>query len=401
MSNQALPQWRETSLGDLADVVGGGTPPRENPDFFGNYIDWVTPTDLAPIGTVTALGTVAEGLSEEGLAKSSAKPLPPGSVLFSSRASIGKIAVTDRTCATNQGFANLVPREGVDPWFLAYLLCHNIPAIVRLAGETTYKEVSRKNLKAFRLDVPPLDEQRRIVARIRECLECVDEIRALTAEALREHEALFAAALGDVERAASWPRVPIGELVTTRNGRSIRSTGDDGNGYVLTLSAVRDVSVDFTKRKRVEVDEKTAETFRVRAGDVFVSRSNTRELVGLSAVAETAPEERVIFPDLLIRLTPKDSRVTSRYLAYALRFPSVRDQIMAHAKGTSQSMVKISAGSLGKVVVPLPPREQQEDLLVKLEEAWRVSSLLADAFASNDPSVLSQAILRKAFAGEF
>src|SRR5437667_2939537 len=98
-------------LSDVSVLVGGGTPPRANGDFFGSDIDWVTPSDLAPIGEVRILGPVAERLSHQGLANSSAKELPPGTVLFSSRASIGKIAIADRVCCTNQGFVNFIPRQ--------------------------------------------------------------------------------------------------------------------------------------------------------------------------------------------------------------------------------------------------------------------------------------------------
>ena len=141
--------WQEKPLDQLARLVGGGTPRRSNPEYFGNDIDWVTPSDLPAIGQVEVLGPVAEGLTKRGLAKSSAKEIASGSVLYSSRASIGKVAVTDRLCATNQGFANFLPKAGVvDPWFLAYLLCHHTPAITRLAGETTYKEVSRSKLES-------------------------------------------------------------------------------------------------------------------------------------------------------------------------------------------------------------------------------------------------------------
>src|SRR5712691_6891879 len=86
------------ALEEIARIEGGGTPSRNNDSFFGGDIPWVTPTDLPPIGRVTTLGPVAGSITAAGLANSSAKLIPEGSVLFSSRASIGKIAVTDRKC---------------------------------------------------------------------------------------------------------------------------------------------------------------------------------------------------------------------------------------------------------------------------------------------------------------
>ena len=394
--------WEEKSLDQLATLVGGGTPSRSDPEYFGTDIDWVTPRDLRPIGQVEVLGLVAEGLTKSGLASSSAKEIASGSVLFSSRASIGKIAITDRVCATNQGFANFVPKKGVvEPWFLAYLLCHHTPAITRLAGETTYKEVSRSKLRTFKVCVPCLEEQKRIAERIRACFDRVEEIEFLKKGSRVEAAALLASFLGDLERVSRWPQVALGELITSKNGRSIRSTGEGGNGYVLTLSAVRDVSLDFSMRKHVELEAKTAQTFQVKGNDVFVSRSNTRDLVGLSAVAGSEPQGATIFPDLLIRLHPIDERILPRFLAYALRFPTVRDQIKARAKGTSQSMVKISGASLKEVLIPVPHKIEQEAAVATLDEAHEVNGLLTGSLDSPETSLLRQAVLRKAFAGEF
>ena len=89
------------TLEDVAVLVGGGTPSRSMTEYFGGKVPWVTPSDLPPLGAVRLLGPVAEHITEAGLRNSSATLVPPGTVLFSSRASIGKIAVADRECSTN------------------------------------------------------------------------------------------------------------------------------------------------------------------------------------------------------------------------------------------------------------------------------------------------------------
>jgi type I restriction enzyme, S subunit len=187
--------WKRTSLGAIAALLGGGTPKRSDASNFGNYIDWVTPSDLAPIGEVKPLSKVKEGLSEKGLSTSSAKLMPSGSVLFSSRASIGKIAVADREFCTNQGFVNFIPNKNkVDAWFLAFLLRYHTNDILKLAGETTYKEIGRKKLNPFPIQIPPLKEQRRIVDRIRELLKRVEEIHSLRARSRKEAKSIFLSA---------------------------------------------------------------------------------------------------------------------------------------------------------------------------------------------------------------
>jgi type I restriction enzyme S subunit len=101
--------WKRCRLDELANIQGGGTPSRSDDSFFGGGIPWVTPTDLPGIGRVATLMGTKETLSVSGVQNSAARLIPPGSVLFSSRATIGKIAVTEFECATNQGFINLTP----------------------------------------------------------------------------------------------------------------------------------------------------------------------------------------------------------------------------------------------------------------------------------------------------
>lgn len=385
----------------VAELVGGGTPPRSNKDYFGGPIPWVTPSDLPPIGIVAPLGTVRESLTEAGLNASSAKLLNPPAVLFSSRASIGKIAVASRTCATNQGFINFLPDiSRLDPWFLAYYLRFKTPDILQLAGETTYKEVSRGKLRDFPMWLPPLSEQRRIVARIQECLARVEEAQRLQHLALKELDAVLPAYLSELEQSLECPRVAVKELVvSTQNGRSIRSNGDSGNGRVLTLSAVRTPTLDLSAAKTVELDCRTAQNYAIYKGDVFVSRSNTSELVGFAAVANCDGPTNTIYPDLLIRLKPRIERVAPSYLAQALRFPSSRRQIRACAKGTSQSMVKISGAELREVTIPLPALADQEKIVAKIEAIQATCGGLSKALSLN-PQALADAVLKKAFAGE-
>lgn len=402
-----LPGWTRIKLADIATIQGGGTPSRSQPSFFGGELPWVTPSDLAPIGEVTTLGEVAESLTQEGLRASSAKLLPPGSVLFSSRASIGKIAVTNRACATNQGFVSLTPdSERVDSWFLAYLLARHREDLIQLSGKTTFLEIPRGKFRDFEVALPPLPEQRRIVSRIKACMERVEEIEALRQQSLLQQQHLSASLIeselhpdlaGD-----DWSVRNVGELVTTvRNGRSIRQdTEGKADGAVLTLTAVRIVDLGLSFRKPISLPEEVATQFAIDAGDVFVSRANTIDLVGLSAIAMERPTGRLIYPDLLIKLKADRSRVLPRFLAYALRSAGARAQIKDRAFGSSQTMVKISGERLREVSIPVPPLPTQEQIVVRLDAAHELIASLSAESASGEIQALRGAILHKAFAGE-
>src|SRR3972149_6002216 len=108
--------WRWARLGDLARVVGGGTPRRDRAEYYEDgTIPWATPTDIDQ-DRILPVERTATRITELGVSKSSTRLLPTGTVLFSSRASIGKIGVTAQPMATNQGFASFIPSDRGDTW---------------------------------------------------------------------------------------------------------------------------------------------------------------------------------------------------------------------------------------------------------------------------------------------
>ena len=400
--------WTKVKLTDIATIQGGGTPSRTEATYFGGDLPWVTPTDLDPIGKVNVLGDVAEMLTKAGLENSSAKLIPAGSVLFSSRASIGKIAVTDRDCATNQGFINLTPKtDAVCPWFLAYLLGRYTGDLIQLAGKTTFLEIPRGKFKDFEIAIPSLLEQRRIVARIKECMERVEEIESLQNASRAQQRNLSASLIEselhpDLTNEEGWSVRVVGELVSSiRNGRSIaQDTEGRADGAVLTLTAVRGIDLGVEFQKPIALPGNVAQQFGIDEGDVFVSRANTIELVGLAAVAEEKPAGRLIYPDLLIKLKADRAHILPRYLAYALRSASARKQIKARALGSSQTMVKISGERLREVHLPVPSLHKQAQIISRLDTAHELICALATEYASGEAEGLRGTILRKAFAGE-
>ncbi|MBF0562041.1 MAG: restriction endonuclease subunit S [Alphaproteobacteria bacterium] len=158
-----VPAVRWAALGDECQIVGGGTPSRIEPAYFGGDIPWATPTDVTGMKNGMFLHQTKETITNEGLEKSSAKLLPKGTVLLTSRATIGFTAIADVPMATNQGFANFICGPNVLPEYLAHWLPIQRNNMLQLAGGTTFKEISKGTLKQMCFPVPPLPEQRRIV----------------------------------------------------------------------------------------------------------------------------------------------------------------------------------------------------------------------------------------------
>lgn len=399
--------WTTRKLADIATIQGGGTPRRSESRYFGGEVPWVTPTDLGPTGKVEPLGQVAEGLTREGLEHSSARLIPAGSVLFSSRASIGKVAVTSRECATNQGFINLTPKpDAVCPWFLAFLLARFTNELKGLAGKTTFLEIPRGKFKEFTVAVPPLTEQRRIVARIKECVERLHELERLRSRAISEAAAVAPSVLNEVftSQAAHAPRYTIGEVaLETRYGTSQKCHAQAIGVPILRIPNVAEGSVNFDDLKYCELSERDAARVRLQDGDLLFVRTNgSRDLVGRCAVFKNTGNAKPFgFASYLIRVRADHRKVLPRYLAYFLNSSNGRVEIDQRRR-TSAGQFNINSESLRSIVLPVPTLIEQERLLTTLEHREsQARCLLAELRAAEAESQgLRNSILQKAFAGE-
>ncbi|WP_320113216.1 restriction endonuclease subunit S [Draconibacterium orientale] len=149
--------WRVCTINDVADVIGGGTPSTKVEEYFcEDGIAWLSPKDLSGYEW-KFISKGAKDITDLGLAKSSAKLMPKGTVLFSSRAPIGYVAIAENEISTNQGFKSLVPKPGMCSEFLYYFLKTNVENIEAIATGSTFKEVSGNALKSFYILIPPTD----------------------------------------------------------------------------------------------------------------------------------------------------------------------------------------------------------------------------------------------------
>jgi len=153
--------WKKYKLSEIGTVVGGATPSTTVERFYGGDIPWLTPKDLSNFQD-RYIERGERNITREGLDSCSAQLLPANSVLFSSRAPIGYVAIAKKTIATNQGFKSIIPNEKVDSLFLYYILRYNKEKIEAMGSGTTFKEVSGAVMKNIEVALPSLEEQRRI-----------------------------------------------------------------------------------------------------------------------------------------------------------------------------------------------------------------------------------------------
>ena len=166
--------WKVKTLGEVTDIFKGGTPRRNVERYFQGDIAWATPTDITKLDGALYIDDTTTHISEEALGKSTARLLPAGTVLLTSRATIGKVAIAKVPMATNQGFANFLCKGDIANVFLAHYLNSITDLLISLAGGTTFLEVTKTTLLNVEIPLPPLPEQHRIVAKIEELFTKLD-----------------------------------------------------------------------------------------------------------------------------------------------------------------------------------------------------------------------------------
>ena len=151
--------WTRCSLSDIANVVGGGTPDTADETLWNGDIQWFTPTE---VGHSKYVSKSIRTISQSGLKKSSAKILPKGSVLLSSRATVGECSIAKIDCTTNQGFQSLIPKNNVNNEFLYYLAQTKKRHFIKYASGSTFLEISNSEIKKTKCFVPRIEEQTKI-----------------------------------------------------------------------------------------------------------------------------------------------------------------------------------------------------------------------------------------------
>lgn len=155
---EPYPEWEEKKLGDVAEIVGGGTPETTKPEYWNGNINWFTPTELK----TKYVNNSVRKITEIGLKSSSSKLLPPGTLLLSTRANVGDIAIAELPCSTNQGFQSLIVNIPNKVEFLYYWISMNKKEFISKASGSTFLEIGKTAVSKIEIKIPHPDEQQKI-----------------------------------------------------------------------------------------------------------------------------------------------------------------------------------------------------------------------------------------------
>jgi type I restriction enzyme, S subunit len=173
-------KWETKRIDELADIRSGGTPSTVQPLYWDGDIPWCTPTDITQLDGCKYISGTRRTISAEGLRSSSAEIIPASSIVMTSRATIGECAINLGSLATNQGFKNFIPLEGVDVEFLYYLLLMQKQGFLNLCSGSTFLEIGKAQLASFLVILPEVKAEQTAIATILSDMDA--ELTALEAK---------------------------------------------------------------------------------------------------------------------------------------------------------------------------------------------------------------------------
>ena len=346
----------ELPLEEVCTIVGGGTPRRSDAAFFGGSIPWATPTDVTALEG-SFIEQTRETITPAGLRGSSARLVPAGTVLMTSRATIGYTAVAAVPMATNQGFANLICGNRLLPEYLAFWLQGQRGHFIQLAGGTTFKELPKSTLKKVRIPLPPLDEQRRIVDILNRAAR-IETLRRRAAERLREFvPALFVRMFGDpAENPMAWPQRRVGDLCNVQGGLQVtkkRNVHPLETPYLRVANVLRDRLV-LDDIKLIRLTEAELTRTRLLRGDLLIveGHGNAAE-IGRVAVWN-GQIETCVHQNHLIRARPDRTLLVPGFAAAYLNSSSGRQHLLRRGKTTS-GLTTITTSDVKDCTILAPP----------------------------------------------
>jgi type I restriction enzyme S subunit len=226
--------WVETTLGEVSAVIGGGTPSTSVPEYWEGEIVWLTPTEITSHDGEYVSNSIRK-ISESGLKNSGAQMLPKGSVILTSRASVGFVAISTIELCTNQGFQSLVPNDSVLAEFLMFWIQQNRSEFESRSAGSTFKEISKSNVKSIKLSLPPLPEQKRIADLISSTDSYIEALQQQLESARKSRNGVLHELLntgGD-----DWIASSLGIQMSLEYGKPLTESNRDGVGFPVYGSA--------------------------------------------------------------------------------------------------------------------------------------------------------------------
>lgn len=333
-------QWKEVRLGEVAEIVGGGTPKTSVPEYWGGNIAWLTPKDLTGYTSIY----ISKGerfITQEGLKNSSATVMPKGTILLSSRAPIGYVAIAQNDICTNQGFKSLIVKgQKANNLFIYYWIKNNTKYLQSLGTGTTFGEISKSVVENIAILLPPLKVQQQIAEILSSFDDKIDLLHRQNKTLESLALTLFRHTFIDNPNRNEWEEIKIGDYVECVNGYSYKSSElDKSNIALVTLkNFARDGSFNLNGFKEF-IGTKFRDSQIVKNGDLVVAHTDITqeaEIIGNPAlIIDTGKYEKLIITMDLVKVESKIEWLSKEFLYYLFKAQDFKSHCLGNSNGTT------------------------------------------------------------------
>jgi len=341
------------NLGDerYFDIYSGGTPSSQNDEYWNGSINWITLTDLPVDDYVTQIHSSERTITQAGLNNSNAKMLPVGTVVVSSRATIGRVGVAKIELATNQGFKNIVIKDHarIMPDYVAYAIGSRKNRMLEMASGATFKELSKTNFAEIQIPIPPIDIQKQIVEELDSYQRIIDGARAV----VKSYKPR-------IQIDSKWTVVPLADVCDFEYGYTDVAL-DEGDARFVRITDINEYGLLASHDKKFVLLNKESKKYLLKRNDILVARIGATFGKTLLYTLETT----AVFASYLIRLRFNSEVMPEYYWCFAQSehyWKQARDLV------TGAGQPQFNANAIRLIKLPLPSLDIQKKIVAQIQE---------------------------------
>ncbi|MGF1903646.1 restriction endonuclease subunit S [Aliivibrio salmonicida] len=390
-------RFNEVSLIDCCEIISGSTPSRKTDEYWNGSINWFTPKDLSKLKS-KYIENSSEKITKEGFASCSVRLLPAKSLLLSSRAPIGHIAINSKESCTNQGFKSLIPKSNLNIDYLYYAIMKIVPKLKDMGNGATFKEISKTTLGKVSIPFPSLENQKKIA----EILDAADSLRQKDKQLVEHYDrlsqSLFLDMFGNVfNNVKKFEECLFSEIVEKVQigpfGSQLHKHDYIENGIPL-INPIHIVDSKIVPNSLFTLrDEKydSLPNYHLKLGDLIMGRRG--EMGRCALITE---KENGFFcgtGSLYLRL---NKNVNPTFLLKVITSDGGKEYLERNAQGVT--MMNLNKKIILNIKIGLPPIELQNKFETSISEIRKQKSLAQQALLKSE--YLFNSLLQQAFKGE-
>lgn len=391
-----MDKWIRVKISDLGQVVGGATPSTKKEEYYNGDIAWITPKDLSDFkGRYISRGE--RNITKTGMESCSTQLLPKNTILFSSRAPIGYVAIAENEMCTNQGFKSIIPNENVDYLFLYYLLKYNKDKIESMGSGTTFKEVSGSTMRNVEVMIP---ESKDVQIKIAAILDSIDS-KIENNQKINDNLDQQAIAIFNELAQSSCSKRQLNEFIKIKHGYAFKGDyiSTENNGIVLVTPGNFCIGGGFKENKCKYFTGDYPKDYVLQPNSLIVTMtdlSKDADTLGYSALVPQSSERVYLHNQRIGLVELLNTDLPLSYIYWYMRSYEYHMSIVGSASGST--VKHTSPGRILEQQIPFPDKNSLEQYAAILDD---INTIVSKNNAENTYlHSLRESLLPKLMSGE-